>query len=61
MQLSRQRLQVVADYLRHQGFAGALELIPKGKSEPYAGVDRRAVPKEEAFQFDRRVELRVAR
>jgi outer membrane protein OmpA-like peptidoglycan-associated protein len=61
MELSRQRLDAVAGYLRDAGFAGRLELIPKGKSEPYAGADRRTLSREEAFQLDRRVELRGAR
>ena len=59
-QLSRDRLQVVADYLRGQGFSGQLDLQAKGKSEPYAGVDRRALSREQGFQLDRRVELRAA-
>ncbi|MFZ0853589.1 MAG: hypothetical protein WAO08_30885, partial [Hyphomicrobiaceae bacterium] len=57
IELSRRRLLVVADYLRDSGFAGKLELIPKGRSEPYTGIDRRSLPREEAFQLDRRVEL----
>jgi hypothetical protein len=32
-------------------------LIPKGKNEPYAAIDRNALPKEEVLQLDRRVEL----
>lgn len=61
MELSRQRLEVVAGVLRDHGFVGKLELIPKGKSEPFTGVERRAFSKEYAFQLDRRVELRLAR
>jgi outer membrane protein OmpA-like peptidoglycan-associated protein len=57
IELSRRRLLVVADYLREHGFVGKLELIPKGKSEPYTGVDRWSLPREDAFQLDRRVEL----
>jgi outer membrane protein OmpA-like peptidoglycan-associated protein len=57
MELSRRRLAVVADYLRGSGFAGRLELIPKGRSEPYMAVDRHALPREDVFQLDRRVEL----
>jgi len=57
MELSRRRLTVVADYLRSSGFAGRLELIPKGRSEPYTAVDRHALPREDVFQLDRRVEL----
>jgi outer membrane protein OmpA-like peptidoglycan-associated protein len=61
IELSRQRLGVVADYLRIRGFAGTLELIPRGSVEPYAGVDRTRLSEEEAFQLDRRVQLRFAR
>ena len=61
IELSRQRLEVVADYLRDRGFVGKLELIPKGRSEPYARIDRHVLSKEDAFQLDRRVELRQAR
>ena len=57
MELSRRRLSVVADYLRESGFVGKLELIPKGRSEPYAAIDRNALPREEVLQLDRRVEL----
>jgi outer membrane protein OmpA-like peptidoglycan-associated protein len=57
MELSRRRLSVVADFLRESGFAGKLELIAKGRSEPYAGIDRNTLSKEQAFQLDRRVEL----
>jgi outer membrane protein OmpA-like peptidoglycan-associated protein len=57
MELSRRRLSVVADHLRDRGFLGKLELIPKGRSEPYLGVDRNALPREEVLQLDRRVEL----
>jgi outer membrane protein OmpA-like peptidoglycan-associated protein len=59
MELSWQRLESVARYLRDNGFAGRLTLLPKGKSEPYAGVDRNQLPKEQVFQFDRRVELHL--
>jgi outer membrane protein OmpA-like peptidoglycan-associated protein len=61
MELSRQRLDVVATYLREQGFTGKLELVPKGRSEPYSVVDRRSLPRDEVYQLDRRVELRAAR
>lgn len=59
IELSRERLAAVARQLREGGYTGKLDLLPKGKSEPYAGIDRRAVPREQAWQLDRRVELRV--
>lgn len=59
MDLSRQRLDSVAALLRQAGYAGRLVLIPKGESEPFAGVDRRSMDKEQLYQLDRRVELRL--
>lgn len=58
MDLSQQRLDAVARYLRAQGFAGKLVLVPKGKSEPYAGLDRRYLTAEQGYQLDRRVEFK---
>jgi outer membrane protein OmpA-like peptidoglycan-associated protein len=60
LELSRQRLTTVADYLRDRGYQGKLELIPKGRTQPYAGIDRPSLSQEDAFQLDRRVELRQA-
>lgn len=57
MDLSRERLEAVATYLKNHGYSGDLELIPKGESEPYEGVDRSEYPREELYQLDRRVEL----
>ena len=57
MQLSQQRLESVARYLRASGYAGKLVLVPKGKREPYVGTDRDKLSQEDAFQLDRRVEL----
>ena len=58
MELSRQRLEAVARYLRESGVTNELELLPKGRSEPFAGADRRLIAREDALQLDRRVELR---
>jgi len=57
MTLSKERLETVARYLKDGGFNGELELIPKGKREPFAGVVRSQYPQEELYQLDRRVEL----
>jgi outer membrane protein OmpA-like peptidoglycan-associated protein len=57
VELSRERLEVVASYLRRSGYAGELELLAKGATEPYAGLDRRSTPREVLYQLDRRVEL----
>jgi outer membrane protein OmpA-like peptidoglycan-associated protein len=61
MDLSRERLEAVARYLRDGGFSGQLDLVPKGKSEPFSGVDRSKFSGEALYQLDRRVELRVYR
>jgi len=59
--LSAQRLQTVSRFLREGGYAGRLELIPKGKSEPYTGVVRGDFSQEDLYQLDRRVEMVVSR
>ncbi len=59
--LSAQRLQTVSRFLREGGFNGRLELIPKGKTEPYSGVVRGDFSQEDLYQLDRRVELVVSR
>ncbi len=58
MKLSRNRLESVSRFLRESGYTGKLVLVPKGKSEPVLSTDRSKLPKEDAFQLDRRVELR---
>jgi outer membrane protein OmpA-like peptidoglycan-associated protein len=58
MELSRQRLLVIQQVLREGGYQGELNLLPKGSTEPYMGVDRSRYPYEELMQLDRRVELR---
>ncbi len=60
MTLSRERLDTVARYLKEGGFKGELELIPKGKREPFGGVVRSQYPLEDLYQLDRRVELVIA-
>jgi outer membrane protein OmpA-like peptidoglycan-associated protein len=57
MELSRERLQTVADFLKAGGYSGELDLVPKGKREPYLGVVRSDYNQEELWQLDRRVEL----
>lgn len=59
--LSRERLDTVSQILRQGGYEGELKLTPKGKTEPYEGVDRAAYKGEALYQLDRRVELRVTR
>jgi outer membrane protein OmpA-like peptidoglycan-associated protein len=59
MDLSRERLDTVARFLKSGGFEGQLDLIPKGETEPFSGVVRSQFSQEEIWQFDRRVELIV--
>lgn len=61
MNLSRERLDTVARFLKNGGFDGELELIPKGESEPFTGVVRSEYDQEELYQLDRRVELIIER
>jgi outer membrane protein OmpA-like peptidoglycan-associated protein len=57
MELSRQRLDTVAHFLKEDGYTGELELIPKGETEPFMGVVRSQYSQEDLWQLDRRVEL----
>ena len=59
MDLSKRRLETIERYLRQAGYAGKLSLTPKGKREPYLGVDRTRLSANEVYQADRRVELRL--
>ncbi len=59
--LSRERLEAVSRILTNGGYKGKLKLTPKGKTEPFKGIDRKKYRGEALYQFDRRVELRVTR
>lgn len=59
--LSNQRLLRIRDLLRSGGFQGRIELVPKGETEKYQGVDRSLFQPEELYQLDRRVEVMSAR
>ena len=61
MALSRARLATVERFLRDSGFEGDLELVPKGESEPFQGVERSEYELEDLYQLDRRVELIITR
>jgi outer membrane protein OmpA-like peptidoglycan-associated protein len=58
LELSRQRLEAVARYLRENGVTNKFELLSKGRSEPFAAADRSSLAREDALQLDRRVEMR---
>lgn len=57
--LSKDRLDTVEEFLRDGGYTGKLRLVPKGKLEPYSGVDRTKFSQDELYQLDRRVELHI--
>lgn len=59
MRLSLRRLEAIERYLRAAGYSGQLSLLPRGKREPYAGIDRKRLPLREIYQADRRVELHL--
>lgn len=61
MNLSAERLQTVERFLREGGFRGQLQLVPRGKAEPYTGVVRGDFSQEDLYQLDRRVEMLVSR
>lgn len=61
MNLSSQRLETVAQFLRQGGFEGEMQLVPKGKTEPFTGVVRSQFTQDDLWQLDRRVELVVSR
>jgi outer membrane protein OmpA-like peptidoglycan-associated protein len=58
LRLSQERLDAVAHFLREAGYSGKLVLVPMGKRQPFAVVDRQRLANEEVFALDRRVELR---
>lgn len=59
MALSKERLDAVARFLREGGYMGQLDLVPRGESEPFTGIDRTRMAEDEVRQLDRRVELRL--
>jgi outer membrane protein OmpA-like peptidoglycan-associated protein len=60
LELSQRRLEAVERDLRAGGYDGHVELLAKGESEPFMGIDRSRLTSEEVMQLDRRVELRIA-
>lgn len=60
LKLSADRLTTVANFLRAGGYAGKLELIPKGDTEPFVDVNRSLFTREQLYDLDRRVELHLA-
>lgn len=60
LKLSEERLATIERELRRGGYQGEIDLVAKGESEPFRGVDRTRMSADEVMQLDRRVELRIA-
>ncbi len=60
MRLSADRLETVSDFLRAGGYAGRVEILPKGDTVPFLGVDRTLLPLDQLYELDRRVELQIS-
>lgn len=58
LELSAQRLERVAAYLREGGYEGEIKLLPKGEAEPFEPDDPLGYGEEELNQLNRRVVLR---
>ena len=59
LRLSKRRLDAVSSHLRAGGYTGEINLLPKGESEPFTGIDRSKYSRNALREFDRRVELRA--
>ena len=60
MKLSADRLETVSEFLRAGGYAGRVEIFPKGDTAPFQGVDRTLMPRDQLYELDRRVELQIS-
>lgn len=60
LNLSARRLDAVKAFLVKGGYAGAIQLAPMGKREPFAVDDPTQYTEDEINQMNRRVELREA-
>lgn len=58
MELSRRRLQRVAQFLKQGGYTGDVQLLPKGEGEPFEVDDPSLYSQDEIDQMNRRVSLR---
>lgn len=59
LDLSKRRAQMVADYLRHLGYRGALEIVGRGRSERFQPDDPAKYSVDQLYAFDRRVEYQT--
>lgn len=60
VELSRKRLEAISGFLAKGGYRGKMQLVPKGFTEPFGGINRSRFSREDLMQLDRRVELRNA-
>jgi outer membrane protein OmpA-like peptidoglycan-associated protein len=60
LKLSADRLGTVSEFLRAGGYAGRVEIFPKGDTAPFQGVDRTLMPRDQLYELDRRVELQIS-
>src|SRR4029079_10632675 len=59
LDLSGRRAATVQGYLAKLGYAGKVEVVAKGESEPFTPDDASKYTEDEIFAFDRRVEYRT--
>lgn len=59
MRLSAGRAEAVKAYLEAKGYTGVVEIVPKGRSEPFAADDPGKYSEEELFAMSRRVEYQL--
>ncbi len=60
MGLSQHRAEAVKEYLVTLGYTGTIEVLGKGRSEPFAPDDVSKYSEDELYAFDRRVEYKLA-
>jgi len=59
LQLAQSRADAVKAYLAAKGYAGAVEIVAKGESEPFQADDPGKYSEEELFSMHRRVEYQI--
>lgn len=59
LKLSKDRAQAVATFLTVNGFAGQVEIVGKGRSEPFLSDDPAKYSEQQRDAFDRRVEYQL--
>ncbi len=59
LDLSARRAQTVAAYLAQLGYTGAVEISPRGESQPFVADDPAKYTEDQIYAFDRRVEYQL--